>query len=153
MPHLTPRGGNSKIAKEHCLHIKIFSRITRPFSSKLGTKHPWVQGIQICSSEWPFPFARRDNSKLGKRQNHGANPSVNLKFVQIEFHIPFQEAKITTFNQPNGIIISNFCYRLANLFISKRCFSAEQRGPWASCYSISLTEILYDFLQVSDSVL
>ena len=132
MPHHTPRGGNSKIAKEHCLHIKIFSRITRPFSSKLGTKHPWVQGIKICSSEWPFPFARRDNSKL----NHGANPSVNLKFVQIEFHIPFQEAKITTFNQPNCIIISNFCYRLYLFLRDVSQLSNVAHGPLVTAFHL-----------------
>ena len=29
-------------------------------SIKLGTKHPWVKGIQICSNGGPRPFPRGD---------------------------------------------------------------------------------------------
>ena len=36
-------------------HIFIFfSRTTGPISTKLGTKHPWVKGIQVCSNEGPY---------------------------------------------------------------------------------------------------
>ena len=32
--------------------LKIFlSRTTGPISTKLGTKHPWMKGIQVCSNE------------------------------------------------------------------------------------------------------
>ena len=34
----------------------IFSRTTGLISTELGTKHPWVQGIQICSNKEPFDF-------------------------------------------------------------------------------------------------
>ena len=44
-----------KIAKIHWRNLKIFfSRITGPISTKFGTKHPWVNGIQVCSNEEPF---------------------------------------------------------------------------------------------------
>jgi hypothetical protein len=30
-------------------HLKIFfSRTTVPILTRLGTKHPWVKGIQVC---------------------------------------------------------------------------------------------------------
>ena len=34
----------------------VFSRITGPISTKLGTKHLWVKGIHICSNEGPRPI-------------------------------------------------------------------------------------------------
>ena len=33
-------------------------------STKLGTKHPWVEGIQVCSNEGPCPSPRGDNSEI-----------------------------------------------------------------------------------------
>ena len=35
-------------------------------STKLGTKHPWVMGIQDCSTEVPHPFPRGDNNEMVK---------------------------------------------------------------------------------------
>ena len=47
--------------------LKIFfSRTTVPISSKFGTKHYWVKGIQVCWKEGPRPIPRGDNYKLGK---------------------------------------------------------------------------------------
>ena len=47
--------------------LKIFfSRTTEPISTKLGTKHPWVKGIQVCSNERPHPFPSGDNYELAK---------------------------------------------------------------------------------------
>ena len=38
---------------------KLFTSITiKPISTKLGTKHPWVNVIQDCSNEGPRPFPR-----------------------------------------------------------------------------------------------
>ena len=48
-------------------HIFIFfSRITRPISTKLGTKHPWVKGIQVCTNKGPHLFPRGDNYEISK---------------------------------------------------------------------------------------
>ena len=47
-------------------HIFIFSRTTGPISTKLGTKHPLVMGIQICSNEGPCHFLRGDNNEIAK---------------------------------------------------------------------------------------
>ena len=44
----------------------IFSRTTGSISTKLGTKHPWVKGIQVCSNEGPHPFPREDNYEIAK---------------------------------------------------------------------------------------
>jgi len=35
---------------------EIFSRTTRPISTKLGRKHAWEMGIQICSNKGADPF-------------------------------------------------------------------------------------------------
>ena len=57
----------TKIAKKHWRNSKIFfSRTTEPISTKLGTKHPWVKGIQVCSNEGPRPFPRGDNYEIVK---------------------------------------------------------------------------------------
>ena len=44
----------------------FFSRITGPVSTKLGAKHPWVKGIQVCSNEGPHSFPRGNNYKICK---------------------------------------------------------------------------------------
>ena len=44
--------------------LKIFLRTSGPISTKLGTKHPWVIGIQVCSKEGPRPFARGDTYEI-----------------------------------------------------------------------------------------
>ena len=63
--------------------LKIFSRTTVPPSTKLGTNHSWVKGIQVCSNERLHPSQRGDNSERVKinwttfknflLQNHWAN--------------------------------------------------------------------------------
>ena len=66
-PHPSPRGDNNEIAKIHWRNSKIFfSRTNEPISTKLGTKHPWVKGIQVCSNEGPRPFPRGDNNEIAK---------------------------------------------------------------------------------------
>jgi hypothetical protein len=47
-------------------HLKIFSRTTWPILTTLGTNHPWVEGIQVCSNEGDSPFPRGDNNKRKK---------------------------------------------------------------------------------------
>ena len=44
----------------------FFSRTARTNSTKLGTHHPWVKGLQICSNEGPGPHQRGDNHKNAK---------------------------------------------------------------------------------------
>jgi hypothetical protein len=41
------RGGNCKVVKMGWGHLKIFSRTTGPILNRLGTNHPWVEGIQV----------------------------------------------------------------------------------------------------------
>ena len=54
------------ITKIHWRNLKIFLRTTGPISTKLGTKHPWVKGIQVRTNEGPRPFQRGDNYKTAK---------------------------------------------------------------------------------------
>ena len=50
--------------------MKIFKnslfKATGPISTKFGTKHPWVDGIQIFTNKGPHPSSRGDNSKIIK---------------------------------------------------------------------------------------
>ena len=62
-------GDNWKIVKIHLELLKIFSRTTGLFSTKLGTKHPWVNMIHfyfIFSNEGSRPFQGVDNCKIEK---------------------------------------------------------------------------------------
>ena len=36
-------------------------RLSGPISTNLGTKHPWVKGIQVCSNEEPFNSHKVNN--------------------------------------------------------------------------------------------
>ena len=68
-PHPFPKGYNNKIVKLHlpCLQI-FFSRTTGPIFTKLGTKHPWLMGTQVCSNEGSRPFPRKENYEIAKIQ-------------------------------------------------------------------------------------
>ena len=66
-PRPFPRGDNYEIVKIHWQNLKIFfSRTTGPILTKLGTKHHWVKGFQVCSNEGPCPFQREDNYEIVK---------------------------------------------------------------------------------------
>jgi hypothetical protein len=45
------REDNHRNVKMWWDHLKIFSRNTGPISTRLGIKHPWVKGIQVCSKK------------------------------------------------------------------------------------------------------
>ena len=63
-PFPFPRGDNYEIGKIQLQNLKIFySRTTGPISTKLGTKHPWVKGIQVYTNEVLSLFPRGDNFK------------------------------------------------------------------------------------------
>ena len=44
----------------------FFSRTAGPNSTKLGTHHPWVKGLQVCSNEGPGLLQRGDNHENAK---------------------------------------------------------------------------------------
>jgi hypothetical protein len=44
----------------------FFSRTVGPILTRLGTNHPWVKGIQVCSMEGDSTSPRGDNSKRVK---------------------------------------------------------------------------------------
>ena len=44
----------------------MFLYRTWPISTKLGTKHPWVKEIQVCSNEGPSALPRGDNYEMVK---------------------------------------------------------------------------------------
>ena len=50
---LFPRGDNYKIVKNTLTKFlkNIFFRPTEPISTNIGTKHPWVRGIQVSTNE------------------------------------------------------------------------------------------------------
>ena len=72
-PRSYPRRDNYEISQRKFCHRKqtklktiFFSGTTGPISTKLGTKHPWLLGIEVCSKEGPCPFLRADNRKITK---------------------------------------------------------------------------------------
>ena len=62
-------------------YFLLFSRTTGQFQPNFIQKHPWVEGIQICSHEGPSTLPRVDNNERLKvysvdkivLQNHWAN--------------------------------------------------------------------------------
>ena len=56
----------SEIVNFYSRYLKILSRTTEQISTKLGTKRPWVYGIQICTNEGPHTSSRGDNNKMIK---------------------------------------------------------------------------------------
>ena len=60
------RGDNYEIAKIQWQIFKIFffGTTSGPFSSGLGTLHPRVKGIQVCTNERLCLFPKRDNYEI-----------------------------------------------------------------------------------------
>jgi hypothetical protein len=62
--------------------LKIFSRTTGPFLTRLGTNRPWGKWIQVCPNEGERPSPRGGNSTikgsgtLQRKDNH-----KNIKLV------------------------------------------------------------------------
>jgi hypothetical protein len=54
----------------------FFSRTTGPILTRLGTNHPLINGIQVCSKEGDSPSQRGDNSERVK---------IHWKFLKIFF--------------------------------------------------------------------
>jgi hypothetical protein len=76
-PGRLQRGDNHNSVKIGWSHLKIlFSRTTGPILTRLGTKHPCLKGIQVCSKEWDSPSPRGDNSERVK---------MHWKFLRIFF--------------------------------------------------------------------
>jgi hypothetical protein len=76
-----------------CLSVRLsvnfyifdfFSRTTGPILTKLGTNHPWGEGIQVCSNKGDYPSSRGDNSKRVKIHNFFKN--LLLQNQQAEFN-------------------------------------------------------------------
>jgi hypothetical protein len=66
-PH--QRGDNHKNVEMGWGHLKIFfSRTTGPILTRLGTNHPWVKGIPVCSKKGVSPSPRGNNSERVKIQ-------------------------------------------------------------------------------------
>ena len=73
-PRPFSREDNNEIAEIHWQNLNIFfSRTDGLISTKLGTKHPWVKGIQVVFKWRAQPFSRRD-----KRRN-SENSLTELK--------------------------------------------------------------------------
>ena len=48
---------------DRCQSVLFFPRITESISMIVGTKHPWVKGIHLCSNEGPHPFLNKVNDE------------------------------------------------------------------------------------------
>jgi hypothetical protein len=65
-PDSLQRGDNHKNVKMGWVHLEfliLFSRTTGPILTRLGTNHPWVEEIQVCSSKGDSTSPRGDNSE------------------------------------------------------------------------------------------
>ena len=126
----------------------FFSRTTEPISTKRCTKHPWVQGNQVCSNEGPHPFQRGDNYEIVKNtltklknlllQNHWANFNQTWHKASLcEWDLICSKKKHLIFIK----IIMGFFLLLINVmilsyvFIDLNCFSQVSdvaHGPLVS---------------------
>jgi hypothetical protein len=74
-PDPLQRGDNNKNVKIGWGYLKIlFSRTTGPSLARLGTNHPWVEGILVNSNEEDSPSPMGNNSKRVKM--HRKNSKV-----------------------------------------------------------------------------
>ena len=89
-PYSFPWGDNKEITKIYGqIFFKLLLQNIWPISNKLGTRHPWVEGIQICSNEGSRPFPRGDNNEIGKihlrnLKNNWANFKLRTKHALVK---------------------------------------------------------------------
>ena len=85
--------------------IDEIKKSTEPISTKLGTKHPWLKGIQVCSNKGPCPFPRgcwlkncENISRIFWRTTCQFQPNLaqsilfwrGFNFIQMKGHVLFQ---------------------------------------------------------------
>jgi hypothetical protein len=75
--------------------LDFFSRTTGPILTRLGTNHPWVKGIQVCSKEGDSPSPRGDNSQIQSNLVQIVLEWGEFKFVQIKGQVLFKGEIIT----------------------------------------------------------
>ena len=133
--------------KIHWWNLKIFfSRTTEPISTKLGTKHPWMKGIQICSNEGPCFFSRGDNYKMVKIHwrnlkiffswtTEPISTKLGTKYPRVRGIQDSSNEKTIDSHKVNNVIFSSLNQRYVYWF--ELFFSGERCGPWASCYFTS----------------
>jgi hypothetical protein len=99
-PNLLQRGDNHKNVKIGWGHLKIFfSRTTGPILIRLGTNHPWGQGIQVCSNEEDSPSPRGDNNKkvkihwIFKKKSSSPEPAGQIQSNLIQIILGWREIK------------------------------------------------------------
>ena len=138
-PRPFPRGDNKETAKIHWKNLKIFSFITTgTISTKLGTKHPWVTGIQVCSNGGPHPFPRGDDKKIAKiHWQTWSNVWKPIWAVLIAFclSVHLSAYKLFTFSFSSPKPLGHFLPNLAQNVLGYRGFKYTQihkwwTGPW-----------------------
>ena len=88
-PHPFPRGDNYEITKIRWKIKKIiFSRTTGPILTKLGTKHPWVKGIHVCSNEEPFN-SHKDNDGFFSSLNQCYDIIICVKWFELFYQVNY----------------------------------------------------------------
>ena len=120
-------------------NLKIFSsRNTEPIWTKLGTKHPWMKGIQVCSNEGPRLFPRGDNYEIVKihwrnwknllLQNHWANLNQTWHKASWVKGIQVCSNEEPAINSPkiNDVFFSSLNQRV---FIDLNCFHRWAMWP------------------------
>jgi hypothetical protein len=79
--------------------LNFFSRTTGPILTRLGTNHPWVKGIQVCSKEGDSPFPKGYNSESKNTLEFFKNlQNQHAKFNQIWYTLSLGEGKSNLFN-------------------------------------------------------
>ena len=106
------RGDNHKNVKMGWGHLKIFfSRTTGPILNRLGTNHPWVEGIQVCSNEGYSPSPRGDNSE------------------RVKMHRQFLKIFFSRTSRPNSVKLgTNYPWMKGNQVCSNKGPGSRQRG-------------------------
>ena len=133
-PRPFPRGDNYEIAKIHWRNFKIFfSRTTGPISTEIGTKHPWVKGIQVCSNEEPI-----NSHEVNNVFSSSLNQRYDIIICVYWFELFSQMSDVA-----HGSLVSYYDY----LFI--HCASCVIDTTSISLDRSSLSFYLYCFICVS----
>jgi hypothetical protein len=86
-------------------YIFVFSRTTEPILTRLGTNHPWVEGIQVCSNEEKRPPTRGENSKREKyTKNFSFSTTSRLNSIKLGTNYPWVKEIQVCSNKGPGLL-------------------------------------------------
>ena len=90
-PYPYPKIENKEMVKIHCQHYKIFSsRTNKRITTKPGSRHHWMKGIQVCSNK--DTCSSKERLKRNSENTLSRSKNLSLKNHRTNFNQTWHKA-------------------------------------------------------------